>query len=281
MESPIICREGMQCSKPKSTLGSKPCTSGKFCLEGAQGDDPFNIKLETQARKCPIGSGCKGTGISTGVVMKDTNSSTPLACKQGHVCPEGSESEQGLGACPSGYYCPLPSSLPIKCPPRHYCPKRGNVQPLPCPKGTFNLFYGQRNCTECTIGSICPLEGLLLPLICPPGYVCNEESLVTPITLCRPGHFCLEGRTSGILFNNRSCSPIHSFVADEFVCDDYKINYNYYKTSSDDPTSTTDFDAIFTSRADRFYLDTTNLCCWNTTELNNFVDQIGKETGSY
>jgi len=110
METPVECPPGMMCNKAKNTMGSGSCPPGFFCLDNVMGNDPFEIKTESFASKCHIGSGCRGSGIPTGVVFKDSNSSTPLPCKVGFVCSEGSETELGIGACPGGYYCPVPKS---------------------------------------------------------------------------------------------------------------------------------------------------------------------------
>ena len=77
--------------------------------------------------------------------------------------------------------------------------------PIKCPKGTYNMYQGQINCTSCPLGHICPVEGLFLPLKCPPGYACNQEKLEYPINLCKIGHICLGGVMSGTTTTDRSC----------------------------------------------------------------------------
>jgi len=143
--------------------------------------------------------------MKTGVVLITTNSSSPAPCPLGMVCSEGAAEHEGVGPCPAGHFCPTPRHSGIPCPPRHYCPRRGNVLPIRCPRGTFNMHYGQQNCTMCPLGFICPVEGLFLPLTCPPGYACNQEELIFPENLCKIGHICLGGVMSGTLSANRSC----------------------------------------------------------------------------
>ncbi len=143
--------------------------------------------------------------MKTGVVIFNSNTSTPAPCKRGSVCQEGSKDAVGVGPCPSGYYCPRPNITGIPCPPRHYCPERGNTYPIRCPRGTFNMHFGQKNCTKCTLGRICPIEGLGMPLLCPPGFVCNKEGLIFPETLCKTGHICLGGVMTGTENKKRSC----------------------------------------------------------------------------
>jgi hypothetical protein len=121
------------------------------------------------------------------------------------VCHEGEVLQGGTGECPTGRFCPHQNHTGILCPPRHYCPSRGNIKPIRCPKGTFNMHFGQSNCTACTIGKICPMEAMLVPEPCPPGYICNDQRLVTPELVCRPGHICLGGVESGTRIMERSC----------------------------------------------------------------------------
>lgn len=144
--------------------------------------------------------------MKTGVVLVHTNSSAPAPCTQGMVCNEGSQEIGGIGPCPAGHFCPTPRHSGVPCPPRHYCSGRANVVPTKCPRGTFNMHFGQHNCTVCPLGRICPVEGLFLPELCPPGYACNQEGLVYPQNLCKIGHICLGGVMSGTLSSNRSCS---------------------------------------------------------------------------
>lgn len=91
--------------------------------------------------KCQIGSYCK-PGMKTGVVVFNSNTSTPAPCKRGMICEEGSYDSGGYGLCPAGFYCPRPNITGIPCPPRHYCPERGNTFPIKCPRGTFNFLFG-------------------------------------------------------------------------------------------------------------------------------------------
>jgi hypothetical protein len=146
--------------------------------------------------KCTIGAYCK-PGMNTGVVTFNTNTSTPAPCKRGMVCFEGSKDSGGVGPCPAGFFCPRPNITGIPCPPRHYCPDRGNTYPIKCPKGTFNFHFGAKNCTLCTLGRICPIEGLNMPLQCPAGFACNKEGLILPETLCRAGSICTGGVMTG------------------------------------------------------------------------------------
>ena len=139
-------------------------------------------------------------------------------CLRGMICTQGSKQTSGVGPCPAGYFCPHRNMTGIVCPPRYFCPERGNIEPTICPKGTFNMNFGQKNCTTCSLGKICPISGLLVPLLCPPGYVCNNEGLVTPHNLCRIGNICLGEVKSGLTGSERSCMMTNKVNTDQAPC---------------------------------------------------------------
>lgn len=199
------CPPGFSCSSQGLSAPDSECPKGQYCLAGNQGHGPFlSGLLLSQTHPCTHGAYCR-PGMKTGVVLLHSNTSAPAPCTQGMVCGEGSGDVGGLGPCPSGHFCPTPRHAGIPCPPRHFCSGRGNVVPTKCPRGTFNMHYGQQNCTICPLGRICPTDGLFLPILCPPGYACNQEGLSLPVNLCKIGHVCLRGVQSGTLAANRSC----------------------------------------------------------------------------
>ena len=116
----------------------------------------------------------------------------------------------GVGECPAGHFCPNRNHTGIPCPPRHYCPGRGNLNPIKCPKGTYNMHFGQKNCTQCNLGTHCPAEGLYLPIECPPGYMCNRESIDYPNVACRIGMICEGGVSTGLTRKERSCEILET-----------------------------------------------------------------------
>ena len=152
------------------------------------------------------------------------------------VCHQGSDMTHGVGECPSGYFCPNRNHTGIPCPPRHYCPGRGNIMPLRRPKGTFNMHFGQKNCTECTMSMHCPSEGLLLPLRCPPGYMCNREQIVFPNEACRIGMICLGDVGTGLKRTERSCEVLET-VGTDYPCNEgviYDHEFSYVRWPSDE-----------------------------------------------
>ena len=147
---------------------------------------------------CPIGVYCRGGMIDADTLEPDDYGAIATECSQGMVCHQGSLLTNGIGECPSGYFCPNRNHTGLPCPPRHYCPGRGNKEPIKCPTGSFNMHYGQTNCTMCTLSRHCPTEGLLIPLRCPPGYICNTEGISRPNEACRIGMICLGDVSSGL-----------------------------------------------------------------------------------
>ena len=173
------------------------------------GNFPYDNGLyDNLTYHCPIGVYCRGGMIDSTVPAEqpDDLGVVPTECGPGMICHQGSLLTSGVGDCPSGYFCPNRNHTGIPCPPRHYCPGRGNITPMKCPQGTFNMHFGQKNCTDCTLSRHCPAEGLLLPTRCPPGYICNSEGISTPDQVCKIGNICHRDVSTGIRSDERSCS---------------------------------------------------------------------------
>ena len=158
--------------------------AGRRCVRGSVdliAEQPF---------PCPLGHFCR-PGVATDIAVPK-NFSTPQRCYGGFFCPRGSETPEGKGPCPAGYYCPS-QTLAIQCPIGQYCPGVGNVKPLECYPGTYNPIKEQSNCTICPTGHICPGWGRTVPEICPAGFVCVALGLSAPVLLCPEGYYCPEG----------------------------------------------------------------------------------------
>jgi hypothetical protein len=128
------------------------------------------------------------------------NFSTPQPCFESMHCPEGSETPQGSGECPLGYYCPF--GRKISCPVGTYCDRVGTWDPRPCPPGRFNGQVAQPECQLCPEGYLCPGYGRVDPAICPNGFVCSEKGLETPNLHCPKGMYCNNGTMTSDPYRN-------------------------------------------------------------------------------
>ena len=107
----------------------------------------------------------------------------------------GSNTPEGTGSCPAGYYCPT-QILAIRCPIAHYCPGTGNTSPLPCFPGSYSPVEGLSNCKLCEIGYQCPGFERSEPELCQAGWVCDEEGTAIPTKKCPSGFYCERGTQS-------------------------------------------------------------------------------------
>jgi hypothetical protein len=123
------------------------------------------------------------------------------------------------------------------------------------------MHYGQKNCTVCSLGKICPLEGMLVPLLCPPGYVCNKEGLITPDNLCRMGNICLGQVKSGLMQSERAC-----FISNQ-VSDNPKDLCKGVLYSSQNST-------VVAAMPQYFFNKT--ICCTNIHEIAKWIMRIGE-----
>ena len=87
------------------------------------------------------------------------------------------------------------------------------------------MHFGQKNCTPCALGGICPLEGMLLPQRCPKGMACNKEGSMFPETLCKVGHICLGDVMTATEVKKRSCRLVVQF-GEENPCP-YGVRFNF------------------------------------------------------
>ncbi len=256
LRSCATCPAGHICDEVGLIWPRKVCPAGTFCLNGTLSD--FSTGADTlsppkEPLVCERGTYCAPRS-TTGVVLRDLQGAASV-CKQGFVCPRGSGAQVGLGACPTGMYCPTPEHAGIPCPPRHYCPNRGSVRPIVCPPGTYNYHLGQQNCTACPMGYVCPMPGMLLPTRCPRGYICNSERLTQAVKVCMGGRICTGGiKTASI---NKTC---------EVVSSSSDCPYGVLKTGSD---------ILVAAQYDANYTSATYICCWNSSAVGSFVAKVG------
>ena len=165
---------------------------------------------------CPSGHYCR-PGVTFNV-SQPKNFSTPQKCFDGYFCSRGSMTPEGVGACPSGYFCPTPLDALI-CPAGSYCPGVGNtgsssVHPLFLISATFfclitsffntTLFLFSLICLfkyfliwyslapiDCYPGTFASTNGSSNCLVCPTGFVCPGYGRTFP-ALCPKGFVCSE-----------------------------------------------------------------------------------------
>ncbi|XP_037124116.1 zonadhesin [Syngnathus acus] len=265
------CAEGSNVPSPCPTGSFRNETGGKFkddcqpCLPGFYQD----LSGQIECRRCPSGFHCEALRLSS---TRGTSSglSSPLPCPAGFFCPRESPDgrpvpcpkgtygpSQGLtseGDCWSGFYCGWGSSKAdqTRCPAGFFCP-RGTSAPVPCPAGTFSSITGNShlsNCTECTAGYYCDVEGTVKPTLClagyycppgmtegtglpcptgtvqnqlgassidaclpcPAGLFCSQPGLSHPTGLCEAGYYCPTGSTS------KNSSEYQSHSARSHLC---------------------------------------------------------------
>lgn len=102
LSEPVICAAGMVCSLPGLSFPDALCPPGHFCPPGVATLDPMSQTHWKTPLECPENTWCSH-GIATNVSIPG-NLSTPQPCIIGFVCFRGSDSPQGSGPCPTGYY---------------------------------------------------------------------------------------------------------------------------------------------------------------------------------
>jgi hypothetical protein len=191
MYQPRICPAGQVCEEIGLMVGSelKPCPPGHWCPAGTSSSDTTGYEDADRPLPCPEGTYCT---FGTVTNITDTlNFTTPQQCFSGFYCPLGSQTPQGAGMCPPGYYCPM--AIAIACPAGSYCEGFGNSQPTLCQPGTYNPLQAQAACKLSEPGTISPGLGRVQPMACPPGFVCNTSGGALPAARCPRGFFCLLG----------------------------------------------------------------------------------------
>ncbi|EDV28435.1 uncharacterized protein TRIADDRAFT_51343 [Trichoplax adhaerens] len=196
------CSKGMYCSELNATAVTGPCSTGYYCVSGADRPNPVNS----------TGS-CNGSQVGVGD-----------ACPLGYYCPSGSDfpiacgagtfaNVSGLGSCytcPAGYYCEVASRTYTnsRCPPGYACPAgTKSAYENACPPGKLNNVSGAlslTDCQPCPSGKYCGWSGLSAPTgDCSRGWTCTGGSATPkPNTtseggyVCPMGYFCLEGGTT-------------------------------------------------------------------------------------
>ena len=96
------------------------------------------------------------------------------------LCPPGTFNYTDAGPCPAGFYCPVGTAEPEKCPP-----------------GTFSnetKLSSEEQCTNCTPGHYCENFNLVEPEgLCRKGYYCPSGASKPDMIECPAGAYCIEG----------------------------------------------------------------------------------------
>ena len=88
---------------------------------------------------CPKGSYClSGVNDSAIEYPQTVLFQSPQWCVEGSYCGRATESPQGIGPCPAGFYCPKGSAVPRPCWKGHECSRTGTPYPTMCQRGTYS-----------------------------------------------------------------------------------------------------------------------------------------------
>ena len=110
------------------------------------------------------------------------------------------------------------TTTPLTCKSGHYCPAG---IPIPCPKGTYDVFGGLKavlECSDCPAGKYCPgLANTAANLTCAAGWYCEggaSSATPTPSYQFPRNGPCRKGMLSGVANSiiGRGGAHIHIFV---------------------------------------------------------------------
>ncbi|XP_067364271.1 uncharacterized protein si:ch211-286b4.4 [Channa argus] len=215
------CPPGYHCQplSPSPTRGSStgvsvplPCPAGYICPSQSPHSQPVPCPKGTfnpsqglitigECLICPAGQFCGSEGLvepsgscAAGFLcLTGATVPNPTDNRTGSLCPPGIFCQQGqqAGECWAGFYCDWGSSRADQavCPAGFFCPS-GTTIPMPCPAGAFSSETGnthQDNCTVCTPGYYCEVEGTVQPVLCPVGYYCPPGLTLGFEFPCPPG----------------------------------------------------------------------------------------------
>lgn len=203
---PKECPSGCYCPPQTPSASTFPCLAGTF-------SNQTKLASALECTKCPLGKFCS----------EDPPTSSPTGeCAPGYFCSGGARTPKPLdgptgGLCTGGFMCfggawlaaPADNRTGRACDAGFYCPM-GSAAQIRCPKGTYNSFESQVNCTTCPAGSYCdtnstapspcPLKyycpsGTVEPILCPSGTFGHQSGLESAdqCAACRAGKYCTGG----------------------------------------------------------------------------------------
>ena len=140
-----ICQSGFYCSGGSGTANASVCDNRAWVCESPTCNGLVGTKAPVSCGGvCPVGSYCP------------TGSAHPTFCPPGFLCNEEGRSNVSE-PCPAGYYCDEINSTvaDIKvCPIGFYCPI-GSIFPIRCPLGTSGIYLNASSldsCIKCPAG---------------------------------------------------------------------------------------------------------------------------------
>ncbi|KAM8904697.1 uncharacterized protein AB9W97_008232 isoform 6-T6 [Spinachia spinachia] len=194
VSSPLPCPAGYICPRENPDSLPLPCPKGTYSPR-------HGLTTPGECLVCPAGQFCGSDGLvqpsglcAAGFLcLIGATVPNPTDNRTGSLCPPGKFCQRGLtaGDCWAGFYCGWGSNRAdtAPCPAGFFCP-RGTLVPIPCSAGTFSSETGnihQDNCTTCTPGYYCHVQGTIQPAICPAGYYCPPGTSLGRGFPCPPG----------------------------------------------------------------------------------------------
>ncbi len=182
------CQAGYYCGG-NGNVNMTDCPPGYFCLNGTVRANQYPCPDGTFSTKTQVASAADCTPCLGGQYCLGTGLTAPTGfCHAGYYCTQGANTStptDGVtgAACPSGFYCPMNTTVPRAC-----------------PMGKFSNGLGNTAASDCTD--------------CPPGRYCAETAAqalsLNNSGLCDPGFLCFGGSSSRAPTDNvmgRPCKP--------------------------------------------------------------------------
>lgn len=212
------CMGGSKKPKPKDSTGNV-CSKGHYCPKGSVApvpcppgtySDKLGLVKADDCTKCNPGYFCPLRGATSMDLKFGTNE---FKCLPGYVCLEKATIPNPTSVtgyiCPVGHYCPMGSSVEMKCEKGKYNPDPGQASCLECPEGRVcpdEAMTAPKECSaghycpagsnrerECPIGTYSPFTNLKSKdecIDCEPGWYCSELGKTGPTGKCKPGFVC-------------------------------------------------------------------------------------------